>query len=80
MTSAKVFIYGNRLVYFHISLKVTYGVAENNVTSTVNQNLRGGVHVTLIRSNEVLKWHTEQMSQTYIFRRDMHHWYVHSGK
>ena len=36
--------------------------------------------MTPIRANGVLKRHTEQISQTYIFGRDIRHWYVPSGK
>ena len=36
--------------------------------------------MTPIHANGVLKRHTEQISQTYIFGRDIRHWYVPSGK
>ena len=36
--------------------------------------------MTPIRSNGVLKRHTEQISQTHIFGRDIRHWYTPSRK
>ena len=74
MASAKALVYGDGLAYFHIKLKIIYAVAEYKVTSsTVNRKLLCGVYMTPIRSKWVLKWHTEQLSQTYIFGRDIRH-------